>query len=392
MSEELITIKVLLGLKMKIGKRRVPVLFLLVVLVPTFLSFYYYYYLASDQYVSEAQFIVQGSTVPRMDFFGALTGLPGSGGNASDAMVIKSYLLSNDFLQDIQASLDIRQHYSDSSIDFYARLPVDASREDLLDYWQDMARVDYDVSTSVGTIRMVAFDPKTSQQIVDIALKRSEQLINDLSNRLRMDALVQTEQEVLAAENRVNQLRQQVTQFRQAQDVLDPSAQTGSRIEREEASRSAVLSQLESQLAQAETEFAQVRSIMRPKALQYQNAQRRVEALRRQIVNERSKTVQRTTGRSAEAATQLARYEELKAEQAFAEQLYQNKQAALDQARQEHSRQQRYLTVVVKPNLPDAALLPDRFSGVLTVLLMSFLFWGIGSLSIAAIRDHVGWV
>jgi capsular polysaccharide transport system permease protein len=72
--------------------------------------------------------------------------------------------------------------------------------------------------------------------------------------------------------------------------------------------------------------------------------------------------------------------------------MYKTKEGVLEQARLEADRKQRYLTVTVKPNLPDEAIKQEKLTGILTVLLLSFLFWGIGSLSVAAIRDHVGWV
>ncbi|MFM2317981.1 MAG: hypothetical protein RLZZ215_602, partial [Pseudomonadota bacterium] len=63
----------------KSRSRPFPWLFLLLVILPTVLATVYYYRYASDQYVSEAHFIIQGSSAPKMDFLGALTGLPGAG-------------------------------------------------------------------------------------------------------------------------------------------------------------------------------------------------------------------------------------------------------------------------------------------------------------------------
>lgn len=372
--------------------RPFPWLFLLLVILPTVLATVYYYRYASDQYVSEAHFIIQGSSAPKMDFLGALTGLPGAGGSTSDAMIIRDYILSADFIQDIEPELDLRAHYSNPAIDAYARLPADASQEDLVEYWQKMIDIEHDLTSGISTVTMTAFDPETSKKLVTLALKQSELLVNKLSANLRTDALQIAEKEVLSAEAEVNSLREQLTAFRQQQDVLDPASQANARIEREETARLTRLSELQTQLSQAEAELAQVSAFMQPETMRVKTAQTKVNSLRQQIAKEQAKSVAQSRGQSTEVAGQLAQYTELQSRLGFTEQLYKSKQAALEQARLEIDRKQRYLTVTVQPNLPDEAIKPEKISGILTVLLLSFLFWGIGSLSVAAIRDHVGWV
>lgn len=376
----------------KSRSRPFPWLFLLLVILPTVLATVYYYRYASDQYVSEAHFIIQGSSAPKMDFLGALTGLPGAGGATSDAMIIRDYILSADFIKDIEPELDVRAHYSNLAIDPYARLPAEASQEDLLEYWQKMIDIEHDLTSGISTVTMTAFDPETGKKLVALALKQSEMLVNKLSASLRTDALQIAEKEVLSAETEVNSLREQLTAFRQQQDVLDPASQANARIEREETARLTRLSELQTQLSQAEAELAQVSAFMQPETMRVKTAQSKVNSLRQQMNKEQAKSVAQSRGKSTEVAGQLAQYTELQSRLGFAEQLYKSKQAALEQARLEIDRKQRYLTVTVQPNLPDEAIKPEKISGILTVLLLSFLFWGIGSLSVAAIRDHVGWV
>lgn len=376
----------------KSRSRPFPWLFLLLVILPTVLATVYYYRYASDQYVSEAHFIIQGSSAPKMDFLGALTGLPGAGGATSDAMIIRDYILSADFIKDIEPELDVRAHYSNLAIDPYARLPAEASQEDLLEYWQTMIDIEHDLTSGISTVTMTAFDPETGKKLVALALKQSEMLVNKLSASLRTDALQIAEKEVLSAEMEVNSLREQLTAFRQQQDVLDPASQANARIEREETARLTRLSELQTQLSQAEAELAQVSAFMQPETMRVKTAQSKVNSLRQQMNKEQAKSVAQSQGKSTEVAGQLAQYTELQSRLGFAEQLYKSKQAALEQARLEIDRKQRYLTVTVQPNLPDEAIKPEKISGILTVLLLSFLFWGIGSLSVAAIRDHVGWV
>ena len=63
--------------------------------------------------------------------------------------------------------------------------------------------------------------------------------------------------------------------------------------------------------------------------------------------------------------------------------------AALDAARSEAARKQLYLERLVQPNLPDTALEPRRIRGVLSVLVVALIAWGVLSLIVAGVREHI---
>lgn len=378
--------------KKKTKGKRLPWFFLIVVILPTLLASIYYYHYASDQYVSESSFIIQGGGQASLDVLGGLVGLPAANDGASDSAVIRRYLQSDNFLTDILPTIDVRKHFSDPAIDFYARLPADASREDLLSYWQEKAELENNASSGVNTVRMTSFNANVSQQLVILALQQSEALINDLSDEMRSDSLQLAQSELTDAKKNMDGILQELTQFREQQDILDPTEQSTARISREEGARLEMMSRLKGDLAAAEAELAQIATIMRPEALQYKNQLRRVQALRQQIAREEAKTNIEERGRSKQVAGQISQYTELQGRLETARQIYQAKLTALEQARIADMQQQRYLTIIVDPTQPDEAIKPDKASGVLTVFILSFLFWGIGSLSIAAIRDHIGWV
>lgn len=400
-------------------KKRLPWLFLLMVIFPTVFSGIYYYKFASDQFVSEAHFIIQGNDIPEFDMLGALSGLPSIGGGGAEAMIIQDYLQSLDFINDIrdaEGGVDIRKHFSRQAIDGYARLPDRATDEKLREYWQNMTEVEYDLSSGISMLRMTAFDAETSKLLVQLALKRSEMLIDRLSDPLRSDSLTFAQQEAEKTEKNLADIRAETTAFREKLDILDPAqavaAERSAELSAEMSTRMSQLSQLEGivaqlsgDLARAEAELTEVSTYMRPGALKVKAAQRKVIALRQQVskaqqeaaqqrnvVKSKAQVPQRKPVKGKSTAAEVAEYAELQSRLAFAEQLYRAKLTALEQAQMEYNRKQRYLTLTVKPSLPDEAIKPDRLVGVLTVLLLSFLTWGVSSLSIAAVRDHVGWV
>ena len=402
-------------------KKRLPWLFLLLVIFPTVFAGIYYYKFASDQFVSEAHFIIQGNDVPELDVLGALSGIPSAGGGASDAMIIQDYLRSLDFVNDIRDAedgVDIRKHFSRQAIDGYARLPDLATDEVLRQYWQNMVEVEYDLSSGISKLRMTAFNAETSRKLVQLALDRSELLIDRLSDPLRSDSLAFAQREAAKSEKELSDIRAQTTAFLEKRDILDPVqevvAERSAELSAEMSTRMSQLSQLEGlvaqlsgDLARAEAELTDVSTYMRPGTLKVKAAQRKVIALRQQVSKAQQRAAQQrkvvtskaqvqprrpqaTKGKST--AAEVAEYAELQSRLAFAEQLYQAKLATLEQAQMEYNRKQRYLTLTVRPSLPDESVKPERLKGLLTVLLLSFLTWGVSSLSIAAVRDHVGWV
>ncbi len=408
-------------------KKRLPWLFLLMVVFPTVFGGIYYYKFASDQFVSEAHFIIQGNKAPQLDAIGALVGIPAAGGSASDAMVIQDYLRSLDFVNDVKqekGGVDIRKHFSSQLIDGHARLSSLATDEELREYWQEMAEVEYDLSSGIAVLRMTAFNAETSLRLVELALERSDVLINRLSDPLRVAALEYAKEEAEKARLELASLRAQTTAFRERQNVLDPAqeiaaertAERSAELAAEMNARMSQLSQLEGvvaqlsgDLARAEAEFADVSSYMRPDALKVKAARRKFLALKQQVEKAKARAARqrevvtskaqvqprkpvKNRGRQQSAAKEIAEYAELQSRQAFAEQIYQTKLVSLEQAEMDYKRKQRYLIEIVKPHLPDEAIKPDRLVGVLTVLLFSFLAWGVTSLSVAAVRDHVGWV
>ncbi len=115
-----------------------------------------------------------------------------------------------------------------------------------------------------------------------------------------------------------------------------------------------------------------------------------VDALQKQINDERIKiSLREREGGAGSLTKQLKIYEELVTEREFAEKAYISSLASMERARIDADRQQRYVTVFVHPRTPEAALYPERLRWSLIVLAGLFLIWGIGSLAVASIKDHM---
>ncbi|SIR28239.1 capsular polysaccharide transport system permease protein, partial [Paracoccus thiocyanatus] len=120
--------------------------FLLLVLLPSLLWAAYLWLRAEDQYVSTVGFSVRKEeSTPAIDLLGGLAPLAGSGGSALDTDILYEYIRSQDMVERIDATLDLRARFSRAwPHDFVFAFDPDDHVEDLTDYWQRQVKVLYD--------------------------------------------------------------------------------------------------------------------------------------------------------------------------------------------------------------------------------------------------------
>ena len=73
----------------------------------------------------------------------------------------------------------------------------------------------------------------------------------------------------------------------------------------------------------------------------------------------------------------------------FADKQLASAMTALETARLDAQRKQLYLERLVQPSLPDESMEPRRVRSVFTVFLLGLVAWGVLSLILAGVREHV---
>lgn len=348
------------------------------VLVPTLLAIAYFYGYASNQYVSEARFVVRSrADAPQVSLTGMLSAAVGGAGAgaAGEAYSVRDFLTSHDAVMRTNERLDLVRIWGRDEADLIARLWND-DPERLTKYYGSMVSVSFDSTTGVVTLRVRSFTPEDSKAIADTLLALSEQLVNSLSERAREDALRIARTEVGIAERRVLDSREALSRFREQQQELDSAGAAQAAVQ--------AMGQLEGQLIAAQAELRERMSFMRPDNVALQNTRNRIEALERQIVAERTR---RTQGDGA-LAHQLGTFERLMLEREFADRQLASATASLETARIEAQRQQMYLSRVVEPNLAVYPLYPRKLISVGSIFLGLSVAFGIGWLLVAGMREH----
>jgi capsular polysaccharide transport system permease protein len=357
------------------------------VALPTLLAAIYYALIAAPQYAVEMRFAVRGgahvaSPAAGSELISSLAGLGSASSTLSDAFIVMDFVKSRELIEKMQPAVDVRRVYAHPAADFLVRLDPAAQIEDLVDYWRWMLEVNLDTVSQIITVKVRAFTREDAMRVGESVLGSSEDLINSLSERARLDALKFAEQEVKRTEDRLRVNRTLVRQFRDQQQEIDPLKKADSQL--------SLLSRVESDLSTARARMATLRRYMQEDAPSVAFLSSQIKALERQVEQERGKL-----GKGADVpagvvtlSSQVAAYEELLVEREFAEKAYVSALAALEKARIEAAQQQRYLATFVRPSLPQDALYPRRVLNTFTVLGLSVLLWALGVLIVYAIRDH----
>ena len=342
----------------------------------------YFGAVATNQYVSEAQFVVRSASKPGRILGGleSLLEVAGISRPRDDVWAVHDYLTSRDAVRALSRRLDLRAIYGHPAADFLARYPSilhNGSEEQLYRYFQHRLTVVVNSSTNLTTLRVDAFTAQDAQRVAEALLELGETLVNKLNERAEADAVRVAEAEVARAEARRIAAEQAITAFRDRELLLDPAQNSAIMVE--------VIGNLSSQLADARADLDQMRATS-PTNPGVPVLERKVQALERQLAAERGRVGDAGDG----LAGKVAAYEKLNLEREFSIRALSGAVAALEQARTEARRQQVFLERVVEPGLPDYPMMPRRWRMVLTVFGFNVLGVAVGWLLLTGVREHAG--
>lgn len=360
-------------------RKRFNGIFLLTVFLPTLSAAVYYGMIASDVYISESRFVVRSPQRGAPTGLSALLASAGISRSHDDTYTVHGYILSRDALQELEKSLKLRGAYSRHDIDVFSRFPGlswDDSFEAFFRHYTDHIAIAYDTVSSITTLEVRAFTPELARSTNEMLLQMSERLVNNLNDRSRQDLIVVAKREVVEAEERDKKASLALSAYRSNSRVYDPAREAALQID--SAAR------LREDLRLTETHIAQLRQTA-PSNPQLATLTAQATRLRQAIEAETAKAL--GEGNSLNAKSPV--YERLLLEKGFADQQLGGALASLEAARNDAARKQLYLERLVEPNLPDTSLEPRRIRGVLTVFVVGMIFWGVISLLIAGVREHV---
>ncbi len=355
----------------------------LFVIVPAALTALYFAFFASDQYYAETRFAVRKANFSSgSDTKSALSSLASGSIPAlasQDAYIITSYIHSRSIILDLSKKINIRAIYTRPEADFWAKLKSNASDEELLEYWGKMVTTYIDGPSGIVTVGVRSFRQQDSLELSNAIIKASERLANDVSTRIKNDAVERASGEVRRSEAMVSTALVDLKNFRNSEGYIDPGSAA--------QSRSKLLLDLLSQKIQLQNDLFVSTKAMSENAPTLKSLKNRLVALDQQIETLKSQL----TGQNGEKnsiASSLTKYEQLDLKRIFAEKLYSLSQDGLEYAKRIADNQGIYVSVFVPPALPDESTFPKRISFSIITAISLLAIWGIFALLAAAVDDH----
>jgi len=351
-----------------------------VVLLPAALLASYLFLVASDQYVSEAHFLVRTAEPQAMPGIGvsqALSSVTGLSSAQSEAMSVADYLTSHDAVRELRDHAELVQRFARADTDWISRLSTaNPTPERLLRYYRKQVDVDYNTETGITTLMVRSFRPKDSFELVRHLLQLGEKRVNDLNVRSYDDAIALSRRQLIEAEDDLARNQATMTQFRQSRRDINPEASGQAQL--------GLVNTLTAQLAAARAQLNSMNGLISSSAPQYRAVAARVAALAAQVAQQSGRLV----GSPKSIAADVGGYEALKLRQEFLGKRYDAAATALQRAREQAIRQQLYVVRVVDANLPVKSLYPERWRILLTALVALLLIYSVGWLLVAGVREH----
>ncbi|WP_298942648.1 lipopolysaccharide biosynthesis protein [uncultured Psychromonas sp.] len=353
--------------------------FMLFVIIPVLIFSAYQLLWATNRFESQAKVIVQQpDSASTLDSgMALLTGLGGSGGG-SDPELVKAYIYSNDMIDYLNNKIALREHYSQSFVDYFSRIHESDSREKLDQYYQEHVEVIIDDKSGVITISAQAFDSEYAQLLANTVVERAEWFINSIGHQLANAQLSFMQGEHKLIEQRLADAQKDLLTYQQKYNLLDPTA--------EGTAKQQITYTLESQIAVKQTEIKTIKAIMSANSPQVRGLQNELKALNAQLEIERDKLSQSGLD-ELPISELLSKFTDYKIKMDLALQAYTSSQISLEKSRIEAYRQLKYLIVVEKATLSQDSKYPDVFYNISLFLLLLSLAFGIGKIVINTIRE-----
>lgn len=350
------------------------------VMLPTFLAGFYYYVIATPLYATKTEFVIQQAMPPSPTgtTMGGMLNTPMA--NMQDSITVQGYLQSRDAMLRLDQDIGFRTVFADPAMDPIQRLAPDATQEDAYKIYQRNIRVSYDPTEGIIRMEVIAPDPQVSVRFSEALIGYAEEQVDQLTQRLREDAMKGARESYAEAESALLEARQRSVALQERFKVLSSDVEV-----------SLITSQigtLEGQLTADKLSLAQMESNANPNQARMEPLKRRIATLESEIATLRSKLVEEDSSGQSLARVQS----ELAVAEADAEtrqmMLAQSLQA-METARIEANRQARYISLSVAPVAPDEATYPRAFENTVVAMLIFAGIYLILSMTAAILREQV---
>lgn len=339
--------------------RRISVSQLL--LIPITLSAIYFYALARDRYITRSDFVIRKAEEADTSLNGTgLASLLGRGNQLSleDARFLKTYLQSPQVLADLGRTFDLDQAYARNSIDPFAGIQPGLSNEKKLTFFKKQVAVSLDELSGAIVLRTVGLTPEASYRLNKFMLTKSEEFVNRLNQDISIKQRDFAESELIQARAKLEVAKNKLLEYQQSNTVIDPKGEAELAVQ--------TISKLQEKLVELRVQLATLKLQFKdPQEPEIQAVADQVKELERQINKERRSAVS-ANGRNL--TRKSADIIKLESDVSFAADSYKLALTAVEKARVESKRQQKFMALLSLPQLPEDPESSWKSKGFFTVL------------------------
>ena len=356
--------------------------FALIVVAPSLTGAAYFGFIASDQYVSVADFTVSGGEAPAPDGLGALTGIPALA-VVQDTQIVTNYVHSRPAVDRLETAAKIRELYSDPNADWIARFDNEKPIEKFVKYWQSMSSMTIKMPAGIVELQVRAFRAEDARRIAAATLSICEDLVNDMNERINHDAVATAEQELQRAAKRLAEVSAALEKARYDSGLLD-AGKTAESLQK-------LITETKSGLLVMQQQYdTQLRYVL-ASAPQMAALRSRIEVTQKQIAELEAKltSTRGASGADPTLSAAMTRFGELDLEREIADRIYAGATASLELARMNAERKMMYLKTFVAPAAAQEPLYPKRALSIVLIAIGSLALWGALCGLAVTVRNHM---
>ena len=347
------------------------------VFLPTLLAFFYFAFIATPGYTTKSVFEVQ-----QAEASSAQGGLLGgtSYATSQDSIMVQDFLTSREALALLDSEHGYRAHFSGDNVDFWQRLPADASNEDVYAYYLKNVAIGYDTTEGVIRMEVTALSPEASKTFSEALIGYAEARVDQVTERKRADQMEGARESFDEAEAKMMAAQARVLELQEKLGVVDPASET-----------TALMTQIgtfETQLGEKRLQLQQLLDNTQPNQARVAGVEGDIGRLENLIGDLRQQLTEEgtTQGSLASISAQLRMAEvDLETRTLIMQESLQQMEAA----RIEAMRQVRFLSLGVAPIPPDVPTTPKVLENTLITLLVFSAIYLLVSLTVAVLREQV---
>jgi len=331
--------------------------FFLIFVLPSALFAIYFGLIASDRFTAEISFTVRAVPAPALQ-----TGQEGPesvplGAIVQTTQVIMSYLDSRTLVEELEKKIELRQLYSDASIDYLSRMAPDAKIEKFVKYWRSMTNVAVQPATGIVTLTVQAYSADDAVRIAETCVKESEAVVNAMSSALVEDSLNVSKEAEQRAEAHLAKTRSDLEKARNGEAMISSEQSAASSLQ--------LVTSVRSDLLKLQQSYETQKRFIDESSPQMRALRSRIQAAKNEVERLESTVSKRQGNSPAPALSEsLARLDGMALENKLAETQYSEARARLETARLASEAKLMYAEVFLHPQPAQQAKYPRRMLDV----------------------------